>query len=107
MLNMYEYIVTCLDAMSNPDAYRDKYRGEMGFGQRFSHNCQWTEIVYEDICEYCFSCCFVHKLQYRDNDIYYAYTRIDRVIEEVAEMRNNIHQIWEEWYTDIRKIANK
>ncbi|KAL5022296.1 hypothetical protein ScPMuIL_001451 [Solemya velum] len=48
-----------------------------------------------------------HKSQFRDSHIYYAYTKRDRVIEEVAKMRKNVDQIWEEWYTDIRKIANE
>ncbi|KAL5012342.1 hypothetical protein ScPMuIL_010893 [Solemya velum] len=117
MLNMYEYIVTCLDAMSNPDAYRDVI-GENWDWDRYSittaNGLKLSMRTFVNIVPLVVLChslepvkSLAHKLQYRDSDIYYTYTRIDRVIEKVAEMRKNVDQIWEEWYTDIRKIANE
>lgn len=118
MRALYEYIVTCLDAMLHPAEYPDvveaggdswswdattRTKAE-GLKHSLKHSRNIVALIILvnglDVVKG-----LATKLQKRDADVAAAYKLIDAAMSDVRSMRENVDLVWEDWYQEAESIA--
>lgn len=112
VIHLHEHIVSTLHAMLDPASEDeegwswDKETKAKANGLR-SSLCNFEYIIALVVLR---NVLFVAKglavkLQKRDRDIYEAYQMIDFVIQEVEKMRENIDELWCDWFQEAQSMA--
>ena len=118
-LEMYEVIITFLDAFTSPHEYPEltfstgnwnwdkdsivKAQGLKAFLLSFQTAafCITTKNILDEVKA------LASKLQERDQDIFEAYMMVNEVIKTIQTSRNNIDLNFKIWYKDILDLAGK
>ena len=118
-LEMYEALITFLDAILNPHDYPQLASPEGNWnwdsdtrvkaqGLKASLSSFQTLAVFlitKNVLDEVKS--LAAKLQKRDQDIYEAYKMVDTVIDRVKAIRSTIDTTFSSWYDEILKLAEK
>ena len=118
---MYETLVTFLDAIVSPHEYpdlasqdgswnwdRDTKVKEQGLKTSLSSFQNITVfIITKNVLDHDAVKSIAAKLQKREQDVYDAYKMVSSVIENIPTTRENISTIFSSWYSEVLTLAEK
>ena len=117
-LELYEPLVTFLDAIMSPHQYPElqssdgdwkwdsetRVRAQGLKASLSSFQMIATFIITKSVLDEVKS--LSSKLQKRDQDVYEALTMVKKVIKELTDIRSNINDTFSLWYTEILSLAD-
>ncbi len=116
---MYEVLVTFLDAILSPQDYPElvSQEGSWNWNNDTKTKAQGlknsltsfqtiaTFIITKNVLDEVKS--IASKLQKCEQDVYEAYTMVNNVIENIDTSRKNIDMVFSSWYEEVLTLANK